>query len=106
MTVMTVNDEQASIITCFFFRMAIKDMFQPVYPYILIAPPLLRYYKVRNLILVIVIIKPRIHYSARFAFIDQSRWNARSIYADSWNKNYKLAIAILTYTHQLLHQQL
>src|SRR6266511_1958600 len=106
MTVMTVNDEQASMIICFFFRMAIKDMFQPVYLYIFIAPPLLRCSKIRNLILIIKIIKLGIHYCARFAFINMRKKNARSICANCWNKSDKLAIAILTYTHQLLHKKL
>src|SRR6266498_2938901 len=99
MTVMIVNDEQASMIIYFFFRMAIKDMFQLVYLYIFITPPLLRCSKVRNLIPIIKIIKSGIHYCARFAFVNKRRGNARFICANCWNKSDKLAIIVLTCTY-------
>ena len=62
MAVMTINDKWTSMITSFYFRMTIKDMFQPVQSYIFVSPLFLRGCKIYNLFILIEIIKSGILY--------------------------------------------
>jgi hypothetical protein len=50
------------MITSFYLRMTIKDIFQPVQSYIFVNPLFLRDYKICNLSILIEIIKPGVLY--------------------------------------------
>ncbi len=70
MTIIPINNKQASITACFFVYIMIKYMFKLIQADILITPPLFRSSKVCNIFSVIKIIKPGIYYLIRLAFIN------------------------------------
>jgi len=70
MTIMAINDKQASITIYFFLYISIEYVFKPVQSNLFITPAFLRSCKVRYIFYKIKIIKLYIYNISRLAFID------------------------------------